>query len=121
MTMARMNSHSGFTLIEALIGALLLSLSLLGVVGMMVYFGTDTADKTLRDCLLDNATNGLTQLRANLTVSASRSITCGASSGTLTVSPNTFPATANTCSDVTATAAAGGKTLQMTTRICNFQ
>ncbi len=110
--------NGGFTLVEALVGAALLSVSLLGVVSMMVYFGTGTADKTLRDCLLDNAINGLAQLRTNTTVSTT--FTCGGASGTLSLSPSTFPAS-NACSDVTATATCSGKTLTMGTKICNFQ
>jgi Tfp pilus assembly protein PilV len=116
--MEKSTSNGGFTLIEALVGGVLLSLSLLGVVALMVYFSTGTADKSLRDCLLDNALNGLAQLRANATVATT--FTCGSASGILTLSPNTFPAL-NACSDVTATASAGGKTVQMKTKICNFQ
>ncbi len=116
--MKKQADNGGFTLIEALVGLVLLSLSLLGVVALMVHFSTGTADKSLRDCLLDNALNGLAQLRANTTVSTT--FTCGSASGTLTLNPGTFPGT-NSCSDVTATATAGGKTLQITTKICNFQ
>ncbi|MBA4416356.1 MAG: hypothetical protein C0392_00370 [Syntrophus sp. (in: bacteria)] len=114
----KMMIDRGFTLIEAMVGSLLLSLSLLGVVGLMVYFSTGAADNKLRNCLMENALNGLSQLKANVTVNTT--FTCGAASGTMSLSPSAFPA-ANACSDVTATAVGGGRTTQMTTRICNFQ
>ncbi len=109
----------GFTLIEAMVGSFLLCVTLLGVVAMMGYFATGTSDTVLRNCLLDNALSGLKQLNENVTVSTA--FTCANNvSGTLSLNPNAYPAT-NTCSDVTATATGGGRTLRMTSKICNFQ
>jgi len=116
--------QKGFTLIEAMIAAALLSISLLGVVAMMVYFGTQTTDRTLRDCLLDKATSALMQFRTNnLPISAT--FTCANKTGTLTISPTTYPPDCNAspstcCVDAAATAMGGGKTVVMRTRVCNF-
>ena len=109
----------GFTIIEALIALAILSISLLGVVAMMVYFATDTTDKNLKSCLLDRATSALSQYRANA-LPVSTSFTCANRSGTMTMSQTTFPGT-NACNDVTATATAGGKTIQLSTKVCNMQ
>jgi prepilin-type N-terminal cleavage/methylation domain-containing protein len=109
----------GFTLIEAMIALAILSISLLGVVAMMVYFGTDTSDKNLKSCLLDRATSALSQYRANA-LPVPTSFTCTNRTGTMTMSHTTFPGP-NLCNDVTATASAGGKTIQLSTKVCNMQ
>jgi Tfp pilus assembly protein PilV len=112
---------TGFSLIEAMIGITLLSISLLGVVGLMAYFGFQTSDKVLRNCLLDNASNALTQYRNDALPINNSNFTCGNNiSGTVTMSTGTFPAAGN-CNDVTATATAGGRSLTLQTKACNFQ
>lgn len=109
----------GFTLLEAMVGITLLTLSLMGVVALMVYFGSQTSDKTLKGCLLDGATNAIAQYSANaLPVGAS--FTCENISITVSMSHSTFPAS-NACNDVIATATAQGKSVQLKTKVCNFQ
>jgi prepilin-type N-terminal cleavage/methylation domain-containing protein len=119
--MARQGNHSckGFTLIEMMIGMLLLSIALLGMVGMMVYFTTQTSDNSLRTCVLDNALNALAMHKAN-NLPVATTFTCGAKSGTITMSQTTFPAD-DACADVTATASAGGRSIQLRDKVCNFQ
>lgn len=109
----------GFTLLESMIGVSLLTLALMGMVAMMVYFGTQTADKTLKNCLLDNASSALTRYKANA-LPVSTTFTCENITGTISMSSTTFPAV-NTCSNVTATATAQGKSVQLQTSVCNFQ
>jgi Tfp pilus assembly protein PilV len=116
--MSMRSNTRGFTLIEAMLGITLLSISLLGVVAMMSYFSTQTSDRSLRNCLLEQASNGLSQHRADA-LPVETSFTCGNIGGTLSMSHTTFPA-ANTCDDVTATATAGNKTAILQTKVCNF-
>jgi prepilin-type N-terminal cleavage/methylation domain-containing protein len=109
----------GFTLIELMIGMLLLSITLLGMVGMMVYFATQTSDNSLRACVLDNALNAMARHKAN-SLPVPTTFTCGTKGGTLTMSHTTFPAD-DACVDVTATASAGGRSVQLKDKVCNFQ
>lgn len=108
----------GFTLIEALMGMAILTITLLGSVAMMVYFGSETSDKTLKNCLVDTAVNALSQYRANV-LPVSSPVTCDVFSVAVTLSQTTFPS-ANTCSNVTATAVAKGKSVQLSTSVCNY-
>ncbi|MCX8021396.1 MAG: hypothetical protein N2745_01315 [Syntrophorhabdaceae bacterium] len=109
---------NGFTLIEAMIGITILTFSLMGVVAMMVYFGSQTTDKKLKSCLLDSAASALQQFKGNA-LPISSSFTCENITGTISVNPTTYPSS-NTCTDVTATASALGKSLTLTTKVCNF-
>jgi len=108
----------GFTLIEAMIAITLLTFSLLGVVAMQVYFGSETTDKTLKNCLLDQATSALSYKRATGD-NPNTSFTCdnGTVSGSMSMSESTVSAY---CKSVTATATAKGKSLSLNTLICNF-
>jgi type II secretory pathway pseudopilin PulG len=109
----------GFTLIEAMLGIAILSFALLGVVALMSYFGSQTSEKTLRGCLLDAASNGLMQYRANA-LPVATSFSCEGYTGTVSVTPSTFPGP-NTCNNVTSTATAKGKSLEMTTMVCDVK
>jgi Tfp pilus assembly protein PilV len=110
----------GFTVIEALIGAALLGLALMGVVAMMTYFGTQSRDRVLQNCVLDAAINGLNQYKASAPLASSSPFSCGNITGTITMSHTSLP-TSNTCNDVTATATVSGKSITLQTKICNFQ
>jgi Tfp pilus assembly protein PilV len=113
--------HRGFSLIEAMIGITLLSISLLGVVGMMAYFGFQNSDKMLRNCLLDNASNALTQYRNQALPINNSNFACGNNvNGTVAMNFTVFPAS-NVCNDVTATATGGGRSVMLQSKVCNFQ
>lgn len=114
-----LRGKAGTSLIEALIGLLLLSICLLGVVGTMTYFSTNTADKALRSCLLENAGNAIQQLKVNA-LPVNTTFTCGNLSGSVTLSQATFPAL-NDCDDVTATATVGTKSVTLQTKVCNIE
>lgn len=116
---AYMTTERGASLIEAMLGLVLLSISLLGVVGMMVYFSTNTSDKALRSCLLESASNALEQYKVD-GLPVITDFTCGNASGTITMSHGTYPA-ASTCNDVTSTATVGARSMTLQTRVCNFQ
>lgn len=117
--MGNQTRKQGFTIIEAMVGLALLSITLLGVVAMMAYFGSHTSDRFLKNCLLDSAVNALDEYKSNALPVAS-SFTCRGMPGSVTLSTGTFPVT-DTCSDVTATVSAGGKTLSLQTKVCNFR
>lgn len=118
LTAGIVRKQKGFTLIEALISASILTISLLGSVAMMVYFGSETSDKTLKNCLLDTAVNALSQYRANV-LPISSPVTCDVYSVAVSVNQGSFP-TSGSCLAVTATASANGKSTQISSNICNY-
>ena len=109
----------GFTLIEAMIAITILTFSLLGVIAMQSYFGTQTSDRGLKNCLLDCALNAITQYKAN-SLPITSPVTCDIYSVTVSLDHSTYPS-ANSCNDVTATASKSGKTFSIKTKVCNFQ
>ncbi len=111
--------EKGFTLLEALIGMALLTLTLMGTVAMMTYFGTQTSDQVLKRCLLDSASTALSQYRAN-SLPVSTTTTCRNITVNVSLDYTTFPLL-NFCNDVTATASANGKSTKLKTKVCNFQ
>jgi len=109
----------GFSLIEAMLAISILTISLLGVVAMQVYFGTQTTDNATLNCLLDTATNALTQYRANAGTISSP-VLCDEGRISVTVSnPGSYPAQ-STCQDVTITTSAKGRTFKLSSKVCNF-
>ncbi|HAR95438.1 MAG TPA: hypothetical protein DCR97_05680 [Deltaproteobacteria bacterium] len=111
---------AGFTLIEAMVSVAVLTIFLMGVVSMQAYFGTQTSDRELRTCLLENASSALAQ-RRNGSTSTSFNFTCKTSSGTVTISATALSGTnPGACEKVTATATAQNKSAAVTTSVCSF-
>lgn len=109
----------GFTLIEAMLAITILTISLLGVVAMQAYLGSQTTDKAVLNCLLDTASNTLAQYRANAGTISSP-VSCDEGRISVTVSnPGSYPAQ-STCQDVTITTSASGKTFNLPSKVCNF-
>jgi prepilin-type N-terminal cleavage/methylation domain-containing protein len=114
-----MQEVNGFTLIEAMVSIALLTIFLMGVVAVQAYFGTQTNDREMRTCLLDQASNALLQSRNGIT--APTSLVCKGQTGTITMTtamlaePNP-----NSCMTVTAAASAGGKSAKVTSCVCSF-
>ncbi len=111
---------AGFTLVEAMVSIAVLTIFLMGVVSMQAYFGTQTSDRELRTCLLENASSALVQ-RRNGSASTSFSFTCKNSSGTVSISTQTLSGVnPGACERVTATATAQSKTATVATSVCDF-
>lgn len=110
----------GFTLVEAMVSIAVLTIFLMGVVSMQAYFGTQTSDRELRTCLLENASSALAQ-RRNGSTNTSFGFTCKNSSGTVTISATVLSGTnPGACEKVTATATAQNKNAVVTTSVCSF-
>jgi len=123
----------GFTLIEAMIAITILTFSLLGVVAMQSYFGTQTSDQSLKNCLLDGATNAMAQYRANsLTApfnftSQPCSFTCDIYTVSITLKESSSSGTTITafpvsgdCKDSVTTASSMGKSFSVRSKVCYF-
>lgn len=117
---------AGFTLVEAMVSIAVLTIFLMGVVSMQAYFGTQTSDREIRTCLLENASSALAQ-RRNGSTSTSFSFTCKNSSGTVTITPQDRPiyykgewVNPGVCQQLTATATAQSKTATVATSVCDF-
>lgn len=112
--------RAGFTLIECMVSIVILTIFLLGVVSMQAYFGTQTSERELRTCLLENASSALAQ-RRNGSAATSFAFTCKNSSGTVTIAASTLAGTnPGACQEVTATATARSKSASVTTSVCSF-
>lgn len=103
-----------------------LTIFLMGVVSMQTYFGTQTSDRELRTCLLENASSALAQ-RRNGSTATSFSFTCAKSSGTVTIATNDRPiyykgewVNPSSCTQVTATATAQSKSATVASSVCDF-
>jgi prepilin-type N-terminal cleavage/methylation domain-containing protein len=112
-------NNKGFSLIEAMIAIAILAIAITGLVVTQGTFARQTVDRTLLNSLLDAASNALTQCEAvrftpnNLTFTYENNLIVDVSlSGTCNP--------VNTCSPVTATAAAKGKKVELTTQVCVY-
>ncbi|MCC6345617.1 MAG: type II secretion system protein [Nitrospirales bacterium] len=112
--------RGGFSVIEALIAVAILSIALVGLVTTIGKFSSSTVDRTVLNCLVDAASTALYKCQAG--IDANPNTTCGSSTVSVTgVSGYCAPAT-GACTTVTAVATASpqGKTVSLTTQICNF-
>jgi len=106
----------GFTLMEALIAIGIMSIALLGIIASQVYFGSQTSDQSLKDCLVGAASTYLSQTAAGVTVDTT--FTCeGGFSGTVSA---TSSASSTRCNVVTVTATASGKSVTLSSKLCSF-
>lgn len=106
----------GFTMLEALIAIGIMSIALLGIIASQVYFGSQTADQSLKDCLVGAASTYLSQKTADVT--ADTTFTCeGGLSGTLSA---TTTAASTRCNIITVTSTVSGKSVTLSSKICSF-
>ncbi len=118
------HGSGGFTLIETLIGLALLGIALMGMVAMMGNFVAQTSDSFLRSCVLDSAVNAILQYKSNA-MPVPTTFNCTTSkglsyAGTVVMNFSTYPPQ-DECYDFTATATAGGKSVLLREKICNFR
>ncbi len=107
----------GFTLIEALIAILITTLIVMSMAGLITVLGTKTSDRILLSCLIEGASSGIEACKGGEVINQ---ITCGGFTINISINGNCQPPI-NTCSNVTSTASAGGKTFSLTDKVCNFQ
>jgi len=109
-------NKKGFTMMEALIAIGIMTIALLGIIASQVYFGSQTSDQSLKDCLVGAASTYLSQSVNNLTPDTT--FTCpGGFSGTL--ASNTY-AESSRCNRIEVTATSGGKSVTLSTKKCSF-
>lgn len=106
----------GFTMMEALIAIGIMSIALLGIIASQVYFGSQTSDQSIKDCLVGASSTYLSQKAAGLT--ADTTFTCeGGLSGTLSA---TTTAASARCNIITVTSTVSGKSVTLSTKLCSF-
>jgi Tfp pilus assembly protein PilV len=117
----------GVSLVESLISILLLSVLTLACVGLIASFARYTHRDTINSCLLQAASSGIEEKRANPAIS-SITVSCnGYSVGVDITTTGTLPSPApamgsgiSACVPVVSTSSIGSKTLIVRDSICNF-
>ncbi|MFO0751901.1 MAG: hypothetical protein U0411_01065 [Thermodesulfovibrionales bacterium] len=112
--------EEGFTVIEAMISVLLLTIALIGTISLQTTFGSSASDRTLHNCLMDVASSALSQCQAGVTPGSTGSCPEGGIAPSLSFSGSCSPSV-NTCNSITAAASARGKTFRLTSAVCNLQ
>ncbi len=109
--------RTGFTIIEALIAILIVSIIAISIAGLISSFGLETSNRILLSCLMQGADSGIEACRSGDYIS---NITCGGILVNIQITGNCTPPP-NTCSDIIVTATAKGKSVSLSDKICNFQ
>ncbi|HIJ60426.1 MAG TPA: prepilin-type N-terminal cleavage/methylation domain-containing protein [Nitrospirae bacterium] len=115
------HNNRGFTLLEALIAMVILTIGIVSVISMQATFAKGTVDRTVLNALIDSASSLLN--RCQIDTGTPSSVTYTHEGRTITVTrtgscnPNT-----DTCNAVSATATDSltNKTFTISTMICNF-
>jgi prepilin-type N-terminal cleavage/methylation domain-containing protein len=125
--MKKSKCSRGFSLIETLISLLLLCVLTLSCVGLTAAFARYTNQDTIKSCLMQAASSGIEEKRANPATS-SLTVSCsGYSVGVNITTTGTLPSPApamgsgvSACVPVVSTSTIGSKTMVLRDSICNF-
>lgn len=112
-------NKKGFTLIEVLVSIVILIIGVLALMTLQSRFATATADRAIRNALVDAAASALQHCESTLS-SPPASYTYGGITVSVSVSGSCSPSQ-DTCNNVTVTATAQGKSFSLTTKVCNFR
>lgn len=110
--------NKGFTLIEVLVSILILIIGVLAVMTLQSRFTTATADRAVRNALVDAAASALKHCESTHT-DPPTSYTYGGITVSISKSGDCNPGL-NACNNVTVTATAQGKSFSLTSKVCNF-
>lgn len=116
----KLKDNKGFSLIEVLFAVGIISIALLGLVGIQGIFATQTVDRTLQNSLIDAASSALIHCQNVNTQPPSAYTYENNMVVNVSLNGSCSPAP-DACNNVTATAAAKGRTFALTTFVCNFQ
>lgn len=115
----KINEKRGFTLIEVLVSIVILIIGVLAVMTLQSRFATSTADRAVRNALVDAAASAIQHCESTLSTPPT-SYTYGGITVNVSVNGSCSPSE-ETCNDVTVTATAQGKSFALTTKVCNFR
>lgn len=115
----KINDKKGFTLVEVLVSIVILIIGVLAVMTLQSRFATSTADRAIRNALVDAAASALQHCESTLSTPPT-TYTYGGITVSVSVSGNCNPSE-DTCNNVTVTATAQGKSFSLTTKVCNFR
>lgn len=110
--------NDGFTIVEVVIATLILLVGVVALISLQTRFATSTADRAIRNALIDAAASALQHCESTLSTPPT-SYTYGGITVSVSVSGSCSPSE-NSCNNVTATATAQGKSFSITTKVCNF-
>lgn len=112
-------NNKGFTLVEVLVSILILIIGVLAVMTLQSRFATATADRAVRNALIDAAASAIQHCESTLSTPPT-SYTYSGITVNVSISGSCSPSE-ETCNDVTVTATAQGKIFSLTTKVCNFR
>jgi len=107
---------TGFTIIEALIGMLIIFLVALGTTKIITSFGIHIKKRIILSCLVQAANSAIEACKAGEVIN---SIECGRILIDIDVNGNCNPSN-NTCNEVTATAKYSKFSFSLSNIVCNF-
>ncbi|MEJ5339480.1 MAG: hypothetical protein WHS43_07485 [Aquificaceae bacterium] len=106
----------GFTLVEGLVAVLITFIVAVGIAGLLTFFGIYNRQNILQTCLVQAASSAIEACRGGNAVG---NIQCNRFNVSISVSGSCNPRI-NSCSTVTATASAEGRSFSLTDIVCRF-
>lgn len=117
--LTKTKANSGFTLVEVLISIVILLIGVLAIISIQSNFATSTADRAIRNAIIDAAASALQHCESTLS-NPPTSYQFGEINISVTTNGSCTPLE-NRCNNVTITAAAHGKNFSLSTKVCNFR
>ena len=106
-----------FSLIEALIALVIVSVVVLSIVGLIEIFIKQLPDRVLLTCLVESASSAVKACENGIVLN---SVQCASYNVSITINGNCNPPQ-NTCSNIVVTASADDKSFTLNGVACNFQ
>lgn len=106
----------GFTLVEGLVAVLITFIVATGIAALLTFFGIYNRQNILQTCLVQAASSAIEACRGGSTLG---NIQCNRYSIAVNVMGSCNPRI-NSCSPVTATASAEGRSFSLTDIVCRF-
>lgn len=114
----QLKNNKGFSIIESLISLVIIFFVVIGIMNMITYFGLDTKNRVMMECLISSVESAASQCKAMQTPAAS--VSCQGYTINISTNGSCTPAE-NTCNDVTIQGSVNNRTFKLNTIVCNLQ
>jgi Tfp pilus assembly protein PilV len=114
----QLKNDKGFSIVESLISLVIIFFVVIGIMNMITYFGLDTRNRVMMECLISSVESAASQCRS--LQRPPNSITCQGYTISISVNGSCNP-NPNTCNDLTIQGSVNSRTFRLNTIVCNLQ
>ncbi len=115
----QLKNDKGFSIVESLISLVIIFFVVIGIMNMITYFGLDTRNRVMMECLISSVESAASQCKSLQTPNTP--INCQGYRVNIAVVNGSCNPNPNTCNDVTIEGNVNNRTFRLNTIVCNLQ